>query len=101
MMLYLLITLLLVFSYNLLSPLYDKRHPLLDWTIPSEAIKSNPTVLISLLYGLPLLIIIALFHFGLLTFHVSSRITAVIILIIVTISTITIFYKNRKGYVNN
>ncbi|MDM5232508.1 hypothetical protein [Lysinibacillus pakistanensis] len=101
MMLYLLITLLLVFSYNLLSPLYDKRHPLLDWTNPSEAIKSNPTVLISLLYGLPLLIIIALLHFGLLTFHVSPRITAVIILIIVTISTITIFYKNRKGYVNN
>lgn len=101
MMLYLLITLLLVFSYNLLSPLYDKRHPLLDWTNPSEAIKSNPTVLISLLYGLPLLITIALLHFGLLTFHVSPRITAVIILIIVTISTITLFYKNRKGYVTN
>jgi len=106
MVLYLLMTLLLVFSYNLLSPLYDRRHPLLDWTNPSEAIKSNPTVLISLLYGLPLLIIIALLHFGLLTFHVSPWITAVIILIIVTISTITIIYKivdqkNRKEYVNN
>ncbi|MGG2107833.1 hypothetical protein [Lysinibacillus pakistanensis] len=101
MMLYLLITLLLVFSYNVLSPLYDKRHPLLDWTNPSEAIKSNPTVLISLLYGLPLLIIIALLHFSLLTFHVSPWISAVIILIIVTISTITLFYKNRKGYVTN
>lgn len=101
MMLYLLITLLLVFSYNLLSPLYDKRHPLLDWTNPSEAIKSNPTVLISLLYGLPLLIIVALLHFGLLTFLVSPWISAVIILIIVTISTITLFCKNRKGYVTN
>ena len=106
MMLYLLMTLLLVFSYNLLSPLYDRRHPLLDWTNPSEAIKSNPTVLISLLYGLPLLIIIAVLHTGLLTFNVSPWITAVIILMIVTISTITIIYKivdreNRKGYVNS
>ncbi len=106
MMLYLLMTLLLVFSYNLLSPLYDKKHPLLDWTNPSEAIKSNPTVLISLLYGLPLLIIVALLHFSLLTFLVSPWISAVIILIIVNISTITIIYKivdqkNRKDYVNN
>ncbi|MFE3574931.1 hypothetical protein [Lysinibacillus sp. NPDC059133] len=105
--LHLLITLLLVITYNLLSPLYDRRHPLLEWSNPSEAIKSNPTVLISLLYGLPLLIVIGLLHFSLLTFDVSPLMTAVIIMVIVTLCTITVIYKmffegkNMKGYVNN
>ncbi|MFB7159866.1 hypothetical protein [Lysinibacillus sp. NPDC056232] len=105
--LHLLITLLLVITYNLLSPLYDRRHPLLEWSNPSEAIKSNPTVLISLLYGLPLLIVIGLLHFSLLTFDVSPLITALIIMVIVTLCTITVIYKmffegkNMKGYVNN
>ncbi|MFT9820726.1 hypothetical protein [Lysinibacillus sp. NPDC056185] len=105
--LHLLITLLLVITYNLLSPLYDRRHPLLEWSNPSEAIKSNPTVLISLLYGLPLLIVVALLHFSLLTFNVSPAMTALIILVIVTLCTFTVIYKkffegkNMKGYVNN
>jgi len=105
--LHLLITLLLVMTYNLLSPLYDRRHPLLEWSNPSEAIKSNPTVLISLLYGLPILIIIGLVHFSLLTFNVSPAMTALIILVIVTLCTFTVIYKmlfegkNMKGYVNN
>lgn len=89
----LLITILLVITYNLLSPLYDRRHPLLEWTNPSEAIKSNPTVLISLLYGLPLLIVMGLLHFSLRTFNVSPLMTAVIILIVVTLCTITLIYK--------
>ncbi|MEY9977520.1 hypothetical protein [Lysinibacillus sp. RC79] len=99
--LHLLITLLLVITYNLLSPLYDRRHPLLEWSNPSEAIKSNPTVLISLLYGFPLLIVIGLLHFSLLTFDVSPLMTAVIILMIVILCSITLiyktFYKNMKG----
>lgn len=105
--LHLLITLLLVITYNLLSPLYDRRHPLLEWSNPSEAIKSNPTVLISLLYGLPLLIIVGLLHFSLLTIKISPAMTAIIILVIVTLCTITVIYKmfferkNLKGYVNN
>lgn len=103
----LLITILFVFTYNLLSPLYDRKHPLLKWSNPSEAIKSNPTVLISLLYGLPILIVIGLLHFSLLTFNVSPVMTALIILVIVTLCTITVIYKmffegkNVKGYVNN
>lgn len=104
--LHLLLTILLVITYNLLSPLYDRRHPFLEWSNPSVAIKSNPTVLISLLYGLPLLIVVALLHFSLLTFNISPWITAVIVLIIVTLCMITLIYKifgtkNRKGYVNN
>ncbi len=100
--LFLLSTLLLVFTYNLLSPLYDKKHPLLNWSNPSEAIKSNPTVLISLLYGLPLLIIMALLHFSLLTFGISQWITAVIMLITSALCTITLIYrKTMKGYVDN
>ncbi|MGE8001064.1 hypothetical protein ACQKOF_20855 [Lysinibacillus sp. NPDC093190] len=91
--LHLLITLLLVITYNLLSPLYDKRHPLLEWSNPSAAIKSNPTVLISLLYGLPLLIVIGLLQFSLLTFDVSPLMTAVIILMIVTLCTTILIYK--------
>ncbi|WP_341302151.1 hypothetical protein MHB44_07120 [Lysinibacillus sp. FSL H8-0500] len=97
----LLITLLLVIAYNILSPLYDRRHPLLDWTNPSEAIKSNPTVLISLLYGLPLLISIALLHFGLLTFHISPLLTAVIILIVVIILIYKLLNSTiMKGYID-
>ncbi|MGE7688947.1 hypothetical protein ACQKMI_07030 [Lysinibacillus sp. NPDC097214] len=105
--LHLLITLLLVITYNLLSPLYDRKHPLLEWSNPSEAIKSNPTVLISLLYGLPLLIIVGLLHFSLLAINISPAMTALIILVIVTLCTITVIYKmffegkNLKGYVNN
>jgi len=105
--LHLLSTLLLVMTYNLLSPLYDRRHPLLEWFNPSEAIKSNPTVLISMLHGLPLLIVIGLLHFSLLTFNVSPSMTALIILVIVTLCTITVIYKmffegkNMKGYLNN
>ncbi|KOP80747.1 hypothetical protein AMS59_05115 [Lysinibacillus sp. FJAT-14745] len=97
--LHLLITLLLVITYNLLSPLYDRGHPLLEWSNPSEAIKSNPTVLISMLYGLPLLIVIGLLHFSLLSFNVSLSISAAIILMIAILCAITIIYKifNRKN----
>ncbi|KOS62957.1 hypothetical protein FJQ98_07800 [Lysinibacillus agricola] len=97
--LHLLITLLLVITYNLMSPLYDRRLPLLEWSNPSEAIKSNPTVLISLLYGLPLLIVIGLLHFSLLSFNVSPSISVAIILIIVILCAITLIYKifNRKN----
>ncbi|MGE7908763.1 hypothetical protein [Lysinibacillus xylanilyticus] len=100
--LHLLITILLVFMYNLLSPLYDRRHPLLVWSNPSEAIKSNPTVLISLLYGLPILIVIGLLHFSLLSFNVSPSISAAIILMIAILCMIVLIYKifdtkNIKG----
>ncbi|KOY82967.1 hypothetical protein I6G82_11770 [Lysinibacillus macroides] len=98
----LLITVLLVIAYNILSPLYDRKHPLLDWTNPSEAIKSNPTVLISLVYGLPLLLIIALLHVSLLIFDISPLMATVIILIVVIIFIYKLFNSTiMKGYVDH
>ncbi|MGN4125893.1 hypothetical protein ACMGD3_12910 [Lysinibacillus sphaericus] len=69
---YLFITLLLIINYNLVTPIYDMRHPLLNWKNPSEAVKTNPNVLISLLYGFPLLLLILIIHFTLLSIGVSQ-----------------------------
>ncbi|MFF2458447.1 hypothetical protein [Peribacillus simplex] len=79
----LLITSCLVVCYNLLTPLYDMKNPSIEWENPSAAIKSNPNVLISLLYGLPLLIVITSIHFGLVWFSVQPMMGALIILMIV------------------
>ena len=69
---YLSITLLFIINYNLLTPIYDMRHPLLNWKNPSEAVKTNPNVLISLLYGFPLLLFILIIHFTLLSMGASQ-----------------------------
>ncbi|MBT2664627.1 hypothetical protein J7J00_03895 [Bacillus sp. ISL-4] len=79
----LLITSCLVVCYNLLTPLYDMKNPSIEWENPSAAIKSNPNVLISLLYGLPLLIMVTAIHFGLVWFSVQPLMGALIILMIV------------------
>ncbi|MGE7906920.1 hypothetical protein ACQKNS_21230 [Peribacillus sp. NPDC094092] len=79
----LLITSSLVVCYNLLTPLYDMKNPSIEWENPSAAIKSNPNVLISLLYGLPLLIMVTAIHFGLVWFSVQPMMGALIILMIV------------------
>ncbi|WP_349729733.1 hypothetical protein [Peribacillus frigoritolerans] len=79
----LLITSCLVVCYNLLTPLYDMKNPSIEWENPSAAIKSNPNVLISLLYGLPLLIVVTSIHFGLVWFSVQPMMRALIILMIV------------------
>ncbi|MBO0997912.1 hypothetical protein IOC57_09150 [Bacillus sp. SD075] len=73
----------LVVCYNLLTPLYDMKNPSIEWENPSAAIKSNPNVLISLLYGLPLLIMVTATHFGLVWFSVQPLLGAIIILMIV------------------
>ncbi len=79
----LLITSCLVVCYNLLTPLYDMKNPSIEWENPSAAIKSNPNVLVSLLYGLPLLIVVTSIHFGLVWFSVHPMMGAIIILMIV------------------
>ena len=79
----LLITSCLVVCYNLLTPLYDMKNPSIEWENPSAAIKSNPNVLISLLYGLPLLIVVTSIHFGLVWFSIQPMMGALIILMIV------------------
>lgn len=78
----LLITSCLVVCYNLLTPLYDMKNPSIEWENPSAAIKSNPNVLISLLYGMPLLILVTAIHFGLVWFSVQPLIGALMILLI-------------------
>src|SRR5699024_5938345 len=91
----LIIVFALVICYNLLAQLYDSKKPLIDWENPSEAVKSNPNVLISLLFGMPLLIIIAVLHFGLFWLNIHSFLVTFIILLVVLI-TITILVKKLK-----
>jgi hypothetical protein len=85
----------LVICYNILTPLYDMKNPSLDWENPAEAIKSNPNVLISLLYGLPILILIIAVHFSLIWF-VDQSFIATIITLILGISTFLILIKRVK-----
>lgn len=91
----LIIVFVLVICYNLLAQLYDSKKPLVDWENPSEAVKSNPNVLISLLLGMPLLIIIAVLHIGLFWLNIHSFLVTFIILLVVLI-TITILIKKIK-----
>lgn len=97
-LLLLLITVLLIISYNLLSPIYDMQHPLLEWKSPSEAVKSNPNVLISLVYGFPILIVITFIHFCLLALNVSQWVVTILIAILTIGSTITLFFKVLSKY---
>ncbi|ALC86088.1 hypothetical protein AM499_09785 [Bacillus sp. FJAT-22090] len=97
-LLLLLITVLLIISYNLLSPIYDMQHPLLEWKSPSEAVKSNPNVLISLVYGFPILIVITFIHFCLLALNVSQWVVTIIIAVLTIGSTITLFFKVLGKY---
>lgn len=96
-LLLLFITLILIICYNLLSPIHDMRHPLVNWKTPSEAVKSNPNVLISLVYGSPILIFIAICHFCLLVFNVSQWIVAITIAILTVAITIFTFIKVMRS----
>ncbi|QTD40076.1 hypothetical protein [Sporosarcina sp. Te-1] len=87
------VVLLLMISYNLLAPLYDRKHPLTEWKNPSEAIKSNPNVIFSLLYGLPLLLILSALHFCLLWTALPIGLSTAIILIIVLVCDLLILKK--------
>ncbi len=83
----LLIVSCLAICYNLLTPLFDMKNPSTKWNNPSEAIKSNPNVLISLLFGMPIPIMMSAFHFLLLWFGVGTLTSAFIILPIVVLIT--------------
>jgi hypothetical protein len=85
----------LVLCYNLLTPIFDRKKPLTDWDNPSEAVKSNSNVLISLLYGLPLLLIIPALHVGFVWLGVHSFLVSVVILLVVLVS-INILVKVLK-----
>lgn len=71
----------LAICYNLLTPLYDMKNPMTEWENPSVAVKSNPNVLISLIYGMPILIVIATIHFCFDWFHVPLLVASLIILL--------------------
>src|SRR5699024_6509455 len=77
----------LAFIYNLLTPIYDRKNPVIVWETPSTAIKSNPNVLVSLLYGMPILVVICILHFALMWIHIPPYINYIIVLfgIIITI----------------
>lgn len=85
----------LVICYNLLTPLFDSKKPLIEWVNPSEAVKSNPNVLISLLYGMPLLIVIAVLHFGLVWLNIHSFLVSIIILLVVLVTISILVNKLR------
>ena len=85
----------LVVCYNLLAPLYDMKNPNIEWENPSIAVKSNPNVLISLFYGMPILIVIAAIHFCLAWIKIQPYLTTLILLLIV-IFTISIIINRLK-----
>ncbi|MFJ7667188.1 hypothetical protein ACIQXI_08770 [Lysinibacillus sp. NPDC097195] len=90
--------LILMYCYNLLTPVFDMIHPSIDWENPSEAVKSNPNVLVSLLFGLPILVIVMAGHFFLLWLGVSNGWSTIIIFIITTIITIALNIWFSKYY---
>jgi len=81
----------LVICYNLLTPLFDMKNPSSDWTTPSEAIKSNPNVLVSLLFGMPIPVIITAIHFTLLWSGVSPLGSSCIVLSITLVTTMVLY----------
>lgn len=86
----------LIICYNLLTPVYDMRNPLTEWENPSVAAKSNTNVLISLIYGLPILLIIAAIHFGLIWLNVQSLLATVIVLLMVVITIVLLLNRLKK-----
>lgn len=89
---------LLVYCYNLLTPVFDMLNPSITWENPSEAVKSNPNVLISLLFGLPILVIVIVAHFFLLSVGLSNGRSTVIIFVITTILTLALYTLLCKFY---
>ncbi|MCG3087267.1 hypothetical protein [Sporosarcina cyprini] len=87
------VVLLLMVSYNLLAPLHDRKHPLTEWKNPSEAVKSNPNVIISLLYGLPVLLVVSGLHFSLLWMALPIGLSTGIILIVILVIDLLILKK--------
>lgn len=75
----------LVICYNLLTPLFDMRNPLTEWEQPSVAVKSNPNVLVSLLYGMPILLVVVSIHFSLLWVNINSILVSIFILLVVLV----------------
>ncbi len=72
------------------------RNPLTQWENPSVAVKSNTNVLISLIYGLPILLIIAAIHFGLIWLNVQSLLATVIVLLMVVITIVVLLNRLKK-----
>ncbi|TQR21686.1 hypothetical protein [Psychrobacillus vulpis] len=93
-----LIVLFLVTCYNLLAPIYDMKNPSTEWGNPSEAVKSNPNVLISLCYGIPVIILIVLIHFVVLLLGISSFWSTVLILMIAVFCTFGLLKWLSKSY---
>ncbi|WP_163582553.1 hypothetical protein [Gracilibacillus saliphilus] len=86
----------LVVCYNLLAPLYDRKHPLTEWGNPSEAVKSNLNVLVSLLYGLPLLFIMAMVHLSMIWLKLNPVFVASIILMLMFVTLFILISILRK-----
>jgi len=92
------IVLMLVYCYNLLTPIYDMLNPSIEWENPSEAVKSNPNVLVSLLFGLPILIIVIIIHFILLWAGLSLGVSTLAIFLITVIVTFGVYTWFSKFY---
>lgn len=90
--------LLLVYCYNLLTPVFDMLNPSIAWENPSEAVKSNPNVLVSLLFGLPILVIVIVAHFFFLWVGLSIGWSTCIIFFITIIITIALYTWLSKYY---
>lgn len=87
----LLVVTCLVICYNLLTPLFDMKNPSTKWTTPSEAIKSNPNVLMSLLFGMPIPVIIIAIHFMLLWSGINPLVSSCIVLSITLVITMVLY----------
>ncbi|TQR12456.1 hypothetical protein [Psychrobacillus lasiicapitis] len=93
-----LIVLFLVTCYNLLAPIYDMKNPSTEWGNPSEAVKSNPNVLVSLCYGVPVIILIVLIHFVFLLLGISSFWSTVLILMLSVFFTFALIHWLSKTF---
>ncbi|MBK3497245.1 hypothetical protein JFL43_20930 [Viridibacillus sp. YIM B01967] len=96
-LLMMLLVLLLVLCYNLLTPIYDMKNPSIEWENPSQAIKSNPNVLVSLFYGLPIPILIVSIHFYLLFLGTTSN-SSIVMLIVVMFCMLSVLVWVLKNY---
>lgn len=94
------VSVLLIICYNLLTPLFDMKNAIIEWENPSEAIKSNPNVLVSLLYGLPIPIIILLLHFLMIWTGVTPLFATFIITVISIGALINVWMYVQKKHLN-
>ncbi|WP_336046684.1 hypothetical protein [Solibacillus ferritrahens] len=92
------IILMLVYCYNLLTPVFDMLNPSTEWENPSVAVKSNPNVLVSLLFGLPILVVVILTHFILLWAGFSIGVSTITIFLITVLITFCVYTWFTKFY---